>query len=148
MGFMTEISILNDRWHDIKRDIQKDPKKFTQLIDMLMNGQPRYSDIDGSYQGREIPGVGRLGLNSHFTMYPSHHADDAKLYLAWQNMFLSLSPYDLDDQYGGRLVSPDDHMLDVLERDVSHAKDILERAEQFLREKREQQEALRVARSL
>jgi hypothetical protein len=140
MGFMTEISILNDRWHEIKKAIKKDPGRFCDEIDVLMSGKPIYGlpDADGrrEYKGREVPGTGRLGVNASFTMYPSHHADDARLYLAFENAFRSLSKYDLENEFGNRLDDPDDHLLEVLERDVKKAEVMLQDLKSFLRVKR------------
>jgi len=141
MGFMTEISFLNDRWHEIKESIKKDPDRFVDEIQMLMNGKPVYGlqDENGRrpYLGHETPGTGRLGVNASFTMYPSHHADDPRLYLAFQNGWRSMSKYDMEAEFGERLNNPDDHVLDVLLNDVKVAERMLKDLKSFLREKRD-----------
>jgi hypothetical protein len=146
MGFMTEISFLNDRWHEIKESIKKDPDRFVDEIQVLMNGKPVYGlqDENGrrEYKGREIPGEGRLGINASFTMYPSHHADDARLYLSYRNAFRSLDKYDIEKQFGARLDNPDDHLLDVLEEEILKAERMLKDLKGFLREKRNERQKI------
>lgn len=70
MGFMTEISILNDRLSDIERD----PARFVADI------------IRGTNHGGERYFFGQT------TIHPSHHADTAHVYLAARNSFIEAYP--------------------------------------------------------
>ena len=142
MGFMTEISFLNDGWHHLKREIEENPKKFTEAIDELMHGVPIYGMPDESgrreFLGYEHPGdIDRLmHIGGGSTVYPSHHADDPRLYLAWQNSFLDMSAWSLKKEFGERLDRANDHILDVLERDVREAQRILTDTKKMIKEKR------------
>ena len=74
MGFMTEVSILNDRWSEI----QNDPKKF----------------VDEIYEASE---VGRRHdrfeyVTGQTTVLPTHHADDMRVLYAARNSFFDAYP--------------------------------------------------------
>jgi hypothetical protein len=75
MGFMTEISILNDRFDEIERD----PVRFVADIRRGMNRD------DSRYF------IGQT------TIYPSHHADTAHVYLAARNSFTEAYPSSKED---------------------------------------------------
>ena len=71
MGFMTEVSILNDRWDEIR----KEPEKFVeQLFDASMDSM-RYSYIIGQT-----------------TVAKTHHADDLRVYFSGRNSFFDAYP--------------------------------------------------------
>jgi hypothetical protein len=70
MGFMTELSILNDRFDEIERD----PHRFVADIKSAMNR--------GGYRFY----IGQT------TIHPSHHADTAHVYLAARNSFIEAYP--------------------------------------------------------
>lgn len=70
MGFMTEISVLNDRLSEIERD----PVRFVaDIVRATNHGGDRY------YIGQT-------------TIHPSHHADTAHVYLAARNSFTEMYP--------------------------------------------------------
>lgn len=71
MGFMTEVSILNDRFDEIERD----PVRFVADIRRGMN----HDDYHRYYIGQT-------------TIHPSHHADTAHVYLSSRNSFTELYP--------------------------------------------------------
>lgn len=73
MGFMTEVSILNDRWDEIRRN----PKEFVETLYMHSIGGDQYS--------RWIIG--------QTTATPSHHADDIRVYFAGRNSFFDAYPW-------------------------------------------------------
>lgn len=128
MGFMTEISILNDGWDRLKDSILEDPERFVSKIQELMNGDEHPGDLDD---------LMRLGNGS--TVYRSHHADVPVLYLAWRNSFLDLSKWSLEREFRGRLDNPRDHLIEVLEKDVKMAQQILTETRKFLKAKRDAQ---------
>lgn len=70
MGFMTEVSILNDRFDELERD----PARFVSDIRRGMN-----RDGDPYFIGQT-------------TIHPSHHADTAHVYLAARNSFTEAYP--------------------------------------------------------
>lgn len=123
MGFMTEVSILNDSWHLIKENPD-------QLVAAIAHGL--HEDVATTHAVH-----GKTGIHVNpITVYPSHHADDPRLYLAYRNSFISLDCYDVEREYGLRLVSTTSSLLDVLEHDVAVAEDKLKRLKGFLKEKR------------
>ena len=72
MGYMTEIGILNDRWDEIR----KEPAKFVEQVyqSSISNGrEPSY-------------------IIGQTTVSKTHHADDARVYLAHQNSFIEAYP--------------------------------------------------------
>jgi hypothetical protein len=74
MGFMTEVSILNDRWSEILQD----PKRFVNEI----------------YEAG-IPGArrDRFGyITGQTTVLPAHHADDMRVLYAARNSFFDAYP--------------------------------------------------------
>lgn len=72
MGFMTDVSILNDRWDEIRRN----PDMFVNQI---------YSSSMSA--GREPEYV--IGQT---TVAPTHHADDIRVYFSGRNMFFDSYP--------------------------------------------------------
>jgi len=75
MGFMTEVSILNDRWDEIRRN----PSIFVEQL---------YDAACGSgFQRGQTPYV--IGQT---TVCPSHHADDLKVYYSKHNSFFEACP--------------------------------------------------------
>lgn len=72
MGYMTEIGILNDRWDEIR----KDPAKFVEQI------------YESSISFGRVPGC----IIGQTTVAKTHHADDAKVYLSYQNSFVEAYP--------------------------------------------------------
>jgi len=127
MGFMTEISILNDSWHEI----QDDPK---QLVDAISRGMNERHATDHAARGKLSVHVNAI------TVQPSHHADEARLYIARQNSFLDLSPYAFVAEFGDRLDDPDDHLLDALDKHVLEAEFRLKEAKNFIKQKRKERE--------
>lgn len=101
MGFMTELSLLNDAWHAIERN----PTQLVDAIKRGMNGAP--GDTHGIHDGNSV-------YANPITTFPSHHADDPRVYIAWQNSFKSLDQYIVSTQYGERL----EEVKPVLLRDV------------------------------
>lgn len=75
MGFMTEVSILNDRWSEIRQN----PQKFVdEIYDASLHQdlhQYRYGYITGQT-----------------TVLPTHHADDMRVLYAARNSFLDAYP--------------------------------------------------------
>jgi len=74
MGFMTEVSILNDRWSEI----QNDPKKFVDEI------------YEASAVGRHHNRFGYV--TGQTTVLPAHHADDMRVLYAARNSFFDAYP--------------------------------------------------------
>lgn len=129
MGFMTEISVLNDQWDEIK----KDPKRFVDEINVLMNGESQYGLADGerTYLGDKAKGTTR----GQATVYKSHHADTPRVYIAWRNSFVSINVYDIENVYGERLKDPDDHIHKVLAEELEVVEDHAKRLRAHLKEK-------------
>lgn len=74
MGYMTEVSILNDRW----REIRENPSEFVeQLYTSSLNGT---SDRYGNYV------IGQT------TVAKTHHADDIRVYFSGRNSFFEAYP--------------------------------------------------------
>lgn len=72
MGFMTEISVLNDRWGEIR----KDPSKFVEQI----------------YQSSMSFGRTPDYVIGQTTVARTHHADDLRVYHAHGNSFFDAYP--------------------------------------------------------
>jgi len=73
MGYMTEVSILNDRWSEIR----KNPEEFVeQICNACIRGSEDYS----------IYVIGQT------TVAKSHHADDLRVYFAARNSFFDAYP--------------------------------------------------------
>lgn len=127
MGFMTEISILNDAWHTIKEH----PQEFIEKIDEGMRGDRIYArsgELDTSY--------GIAGYANPLTVYPSHHADVERVYVAGGNSFTALDRYTLGQEYGNRLADKDDFIHDVLLQRIEAAERMLKEAKEFVKEAR------------
>jgi hypothetical protein len=111
MGFMTEVSILNDGWDQI----EKDPVGFVQRIKEAM------------HQGRRDRTSRGLGNHANMlTLHPSHHADDKRIYLAYQNMFLNLNEYGIEDELSRHSGSTDariDFYRDQVKRTIADLED-------------------------
>jgi hypothetical protein len=73
MGFMTEVSILNDRWDEIR----KSPKEFVEQL------------YEHSMEGRKMALKWVIGQT---TVAPTHHADDIRVYYAGRNSFFDAYP--------------------------------------------------------
>lgn len=90
MGFMTEMSMLNDDWHNIRAKIEADPKGFCDFVQSAMNGEPVYearSDGSRKFIGRKM--VGHFG---YFEVHASHHADEEQIYTAGRNLMSRVDP--------------------------------------------------------
>jgi hypothetical protein len=85
MGFMTDITILNDGWDQIA----KNPKEFVEKMSSLMRGG--YMDYDDP--NRDSFGVGSYG--NQVQVGGSHHADDPRLYLSHLNSLTPLNEHTL-----------------------------------------------------
>ena len=78
MGYMTEISILNDRWDEIR----KSPEKF----------------VDQIYTSSMSNGCEPSWIIGQTTVARTHHANDMRVYMAYGNSFVEAYPessYDL-----------------------------------------------------
>lgn len=132
MGFQTELCILNDAWPELRHHIMRDPGGFTDDLDLLMNGRP--ISKDGEYVGRAESGEIQLPRHvGYSTVYRSHHADDARLYIAWRNSLQALDPYVIRRELEYR----DSRLfLEALERDVLEAQRLLTATRRFLKKER------------
>lgn len=77
MGYMTTITILNDGFGNI----EKDPQKFTDNIKDGMNGINRW-DLT------KRKNINSYGVGNHTNLMEvakSHHADDPRMYVIFQN---------------------------------------------------------------
>jgi hypothetical protein len=74
MGFMTELSILNDRWSEILQD----PKKFVNEV------------YEASVVGKRHNRFGYV--TGQTTVLPAHHADDMRVLYAARNSFFDAYP--------------------------------------------------------
>lgn len=72
MGFMTEVSILNDRWNEIR----KKPAEFVEQI--------YHSSISNGRLCEYVIG--------QTTVAKTHHADDLRVYYAARNSFFDAYP--------------------------------------------------------
>lgn len=151
MGFMTELSISNDNWHRLKEMILEDPKRFTDEIDVLMNGRPQYRYEPGAdrpaYLGsKESDEIHVPGTVGYSTVYRSHHADEAALYLAYHGSFQRLDKYTIQAEYGDRIENPhqDDRLLDILIERVEAAQEILRKSKDYLTTERQKHEVAKM----
>lgn len=71
MGVMTEVSILNDRWYEIRQN----PQDF---VEQLMQ--------------HSLQGTDRSYIVGQTTVAPSHHADDIRVYFSGRNSFFDAFP--------------------------------------------------------
>lgn len=132
MGFMTEMSFLNDDWHNIKGAILEDPQGFVDEVTELMNGRATYGEVDGErkYTGsldQDRIWMPRRGM-LYLTVHCSHHADDARLYLAYRNSFKRLDRHAIQAEFP----NPNDALLDSLINQVGHARDVLHDTNDYL----------------
>lgn len=72
MGFMTEVSILNDRWDEIR----KGPSEFVEQLYMHSMAGKRYSGY----------------VIGQTTVANTHHADDVRVYFSGRNSFFDSYP--------------------------------------------------------
>jgi hypothetical protein len=88
MGYMTTITILNDAWDTIKRN----PEQFLNNISSGMNG----ITYDRQYGQNRINSYPVGNHCNPMEVAESHHADNARLYLVYQNMMTTFGyPNDL-----------------------------------------------------
>lgn len=73
MGFMTDISILNDRWDEIR----KNPAEFVEQI------------FQSNWGGSDLYGHYVIGQT---TVAKTHHADDIRVYFSGRNSFFDAYP--------------------------------------------------------
>jgi len=73
MGFMTEVSILNDRWEEIRKNA---PAFVEQLYTASIGGRDGYP----SY------------IIGQTTVARTHHADDLRVYFSARNSFFDAYP--------------------------------------------------------
>lgn len=125
MGFMTEVSILNDSWHELRKNPQ-------QLVDAIAAGMDKRVASDHAARGEYIVHVNAV------TVQPSHHADEPRLYIAWRNSFVSLDKYNIEREFGDRLNDPRDHLLRVIEEEIAVAESKLKSLKSYLKEKKAQ----------
>jgi len=76
MGFMTEVSILNDRWDEIREN----PAAF---VDQIYTASMSGNSPDSIY-GKYVIG--------QTTVAPTHHADDIRVYFSGRNSFFDAYP--------------------------------------------------------
>lgn len=77
MGYMTTVTILNDGFDNIERD----PKGFVDKIKEGMYGINRWNM-------KERKNINSYGVGNHGNLMEvakSHHADDARMYVVFQN---------------------------------------------------------------
>lgn len=137
MGFMTEVSILNDAW-DV---IESNPD---QLVQAIKKGMNEHASTTHAVRGSK----GGIYISPPITVHPSHHADDEMLYVAYQNGFMALDYYSLESKYcRDRPVdyySPDsksefqveDSILNAVERNIEIAEHLLEGAKRWVEDHR------------
>lgn len=80
MGYMTTINILNDGFDQI----EKHPEKFIEVIKEGMNGHRRFL---GSVEQNNINSFGIGNHANVVQVVKSHHADDPRMFIAFQNSF-------------------------------------------------------------
>lgn len=89
MGYMTTITILNDGFDQIKQN----PERFVENIQLGMNGI-------NTWRKRERK-INTYSVGNHcnpMEVAQSHHADEARLYLVYQNMMTTFGwANDLED---------------------------------------------------
>lgn len=81
MGFMTEISILNDGWDQI----YDNPGEFVEKLSPIVSGGGLRLDERNTF------GVGNHG--NCVTVGAVHHADDPRIYIAQRNSFEDLNSF-------------------------------------------------------
>jgi hypothetical protein len=91
MGFMTEMSLLNDDWHNIASRIEADPKSFTNFVQRAMNGEPMYGPADENGK-RKFIGRSEIGWYGYLCVHSSHHADEEQIYTAGRNTMTRVDP--------------------------------------------------------
>jgi len=74
MGYMTEVSILNDRWHEIRES----PTEFVEQLYTSSVGGTSYR------YGHYVIG--------QTTVAASHHADDLRVFFSGRNSFFDAYP--------------------------------------------------------
>jgi hypothetical protein len=74
MGFMTEVSILNDRWEEVRKNA---PAFVEQLYEASIRGT---NDVYGKY------------IIGQTTVAQTHHADDLRVYFSARNSFFDAYP--------------------------------------------------------
>lgn len=74
MGFMTEVSILNDRWDEIR----KNPAEFVEQVYV-------HSMTSGKYRTSGY-------VMAQTEVAPTHHADDIRVYFSGRNSFFDSYP--------------------------------------------------------
>jgi hypothetical protein len=74
MGFMTEVSILNDRWGEIRNN----PKEFVEQLYL-------HSMVSGRYRASGY-------VMGQTEVAPTHHADDVRVYFSGRNSFFDAYP--------------------------------------------------------
>ena len=122
MGFMTEISFLNDTYPELEAYMRSDLERFFEELRALMNG------AGDNYPGRFRRFAG--------TMYRSHHADEPHVYLSLENVFVLMNRYSLERQYGEGLSEANETQLAWLEKAVKTAESELRAVKKIVREKR------------
>ena len=123
MGFMTDITILNDVWHEIKAH----PEEFVESIGVLMNysdDQRRRYNLDHYENIRNHIG--------YMHIHQSHHADDTRVMYSGQNSSQYLDAYSLRDKI---MMRPNDteFIAGVLEQEVIEAQRQLRLARKYLK---------------
>ena len=117
MGFMTELSILNDQFDQIV----KDPKRFVEGIRRAMTASVDYP----------------AHVIAQTTVHPSHHADDPRVYFAYRNAFLNLGEYGVEERLMTTSRVPDDFTLTLFEEEIGKAIRMLESSKHYVRYLRE-----------
>jgi hypothetical protein len=88
MGYMTTITILNDAWDQIK----KNPEQFIENINKGMSGIGYFGERDGKT-------IHSYPVGNHanpMDVARSHHADEDRLYLAFENSLFPIGDNDMD----------------------------------------------------
>lgn len=110
MGYLTTITVHNDKIHSFRED----PKQF---------GKDILDGMDKAYQEGKSYSV----RGGDIVVQPSRHADDTTLYLHWGNMVKSVNGYSKDFQLiiqnNPKLA---EQMLDQAERIIKQSKKMLE----------------------
>ncbi|QHW35812.1 hypothetical protein GZH47_33510 (plasmid) [Paenibacillus rhizovicinus] len=116
MGYMTTITILNDAFDQI----EKHPVEFVESIKLGMNGIDKFGA-----RNKEISNFGIGNYANPIDVARAHHADDPRLYLAFQNMTVAFG-------YSNDLKDP--RHLELRKRMLKMAKDILKQEERLIKE--------------
>ena len=117
MGFMTEISILNDSFYQIEQN----PELFLKQVRRAMNDHP------WDYPTYVI---------GQTTVHPSHHADDSRIYLADRNSFKDLGEYGIERELSHS--APVDHRLDYYEERIDETIKRLKESKRYVQYLREE----------